>query len=91
MVRLILICVICIIVDAAIAFSTTSRPTLFSMRMMGNSSSAHAPLGTTTSADGSALIDEIDADDVTCYVTNDEEVITEGEKPHVVCTSEPEE
>jgi len=28
--------------------------------------------------------------DVTCYVVNDEEIITEGETPHVVCTSEPE-
>mgnify|MGYP006173795751 CR=1 FL=1 len=33
----------------------------------------------------------IDDDDVTCYVVNDEEIATEGEKPHVVCTSEPEE
>ena len=30
-----------------------------------------------------------DTDDVTCFVVNDEEIITEGEKPHVVCTSEP--
>ena len=30
-----------------------------------------------------------DVDDVTCYVVNDEDIITEGEKPHVVCTSEP--
>jgi hypothetical protein len=30
-----------------------------------------------------------DTDDVTCYIVNDEEIITEGEKPHVVCTSEP--
>ena len=28
-------------------------------------------------------------DDVTCYITNDEEVVIEDEKPHVVCTSEP--
>ena len=28
-------------------------------------------------------------DDVTCYITNDEEVVIENEKPHVVCTSEP--
>lgn len=28
--------------------------------------------------------------DVTCYVVNDEEIVMEGEKPHVVCTSEPE-
>jgi hypothetical protein len=37
-----------------------------------------------------AIVDEIN-DDVTCYVVNDEEITTEGEKPHVVCTSEPEE
>jgi hypothetical protein len=30
-------------------------------------------------------------DDVTCYITNDEEIALEGENPHVVCTSEPEE
>ena len=28
-------------------------------------------------------------DDVTCYIVNDEEIVNEGEKPHVVCTSEP--
>jgi len=31
-----------------------------------------------------------DTDDVTCFIVNDEEIINEGEKPHVVCTSEPE-
>ncbi len=30
-----------------------------------------------------------DTDDVTCFIVNDEEIITENEKPHVVCTSEP--
>mmetsp|Transcript_11546 Transcript_11546/g.16564 ORF Transcript_11546/g.16564 Transcript_11546/m.16564 type:complete len:109 (+) Transcript_11546:51-377(+) len=30
-----------------------------------------------------------DTDDVTCFIVNDEEIITEKEKPHVVCTSEP--
>lgn len=30
-----------------------------------------------------------DTDDVVCFVTNDEEIVTEGEKPHVVCTTEP--
>ncbi|KAL7449229.1 hypothetical protein ACHAWC_001313 [Mediolabrus comicus] len=34
---------------------------------------------------------EEDTDDVTCYITNDEEIINDGEKPHVVCTSEKEE
>ena len=33
----------------------------------------------------------IEDDDVTCYITNDEEIAIAGEKPHVVCTSEPEE
>lgn len=38
----------------------------------------------------SAAATSEDTDDVICYVTNDEEVITEDEKPHVVCTDEPE-
>ena len=30
-----------------------------------------------------------ETDDVTCFIVNEEEIISEGEKPHVVCTSEP--
>ena len=37
------------------------------------------------------IADDDTNDDVTCYITNDEEIALEGEKPHVVCTSEPEE
>lgn len=33
----------------------------------------------------------VDDYDVTCYIVNEEEMITEGEDPHVVCTGEPEE
>jgi hypothetical protein len=29
--------------------------------------------------------------DVSCYIVNEEEMIADGEKPHVVCTGEPEE
>ena len=44
-----------------------------------------------SSTESAAATDEVVDDyDVTCYVVNDEEIITEGEKPHVVCTSEPE-
>lgn len=28
---------------------------------------------------------------VTCYIVNEEEIIADGEEPHVVCTGEPEE
>ncbi len=51
----------------------------------------------TTSSTNDDAMSSIDAvvvdedEDVTCYVTNDVEVISEGERPHVVCTSEPEE
>ena len=34
---------------------------------------------------------EVDDYDVTCYIVNEEEIITDGEDPHVVCTAEPEE
>ena len=43
-----------------------------------------------SSSDKTVITTSEDTDDVTCYITNDEEVVTEGEKPHVVCTSEPE-
>ena len=84
MILLIFICVVFFVVDAT-AFSAMSK------RM--RSSPALRPLCSSVSPKGVAadvIVDEFD-DDVTCYVTNDEEVITEGEKPHVVCTSEPEE
>jgi pyrimidine deaminase RibD-like protein len=35
--------------------------------------------------------DAVDDYDVTCYIVNEEEIIAEGEQPHVVCTGEPEE
>jgi hypothetical protein len=33
----------------------------------------------------------VDDYDVTCYIVNEEEIIADGEEPHVVCTGEPEE
>ena len=33
----------------------------------------------------------VDDYDVTCYVVNEDEIIADGEEPHVVCTGEPEE
>ena len=45
-----------------------------------------------TSESKSQSSDEaVDDYDVTCFIVNEEEIIADGEKPHVVCTSEPEE
>jgi len=35
--------------------------------------------------------DVVDDYDVTCYIVNEEEMIADGEDPHVICTGEPEE
>ena len=69
---------------AVSAFSTvrsTPPPRILQMRS-SSSSALHL------SAESVAETSE-DTADVTCYVVNDEEIVTEGEKPHVVCTSEP--
>mmetsp|Transcript_41655 Transcript_41655/g.71313 ORF Transcript_41655/g.71313 Transcript_41655/m.71313 type:complete len:133 (+) Transcript_41655:187-585(+) len=66
------------------AFSTTARPIVPHSLQTRQLSRSSAPL---RSSPESAV--EEDTDDVTCYVVNDEEIVTEGEKPHVVCTSEP--
>lgn len=86
MISLILICVVYLSIDAT-AFSTTTHYS--SARL---SSPSLMPLSSETAkvVPADAIVDEIN-DDVTCYVVNDEEITTEGEKPHVVCTSEPEE
>jgi hypothetical protein len=85
MIPLILTCAVFIVIDAT-AFSTTPH---LSARM--RSSPSLMPLGSETAKIVAAdvVADEID-NDVTCYVVNDVEVVTEGQKPHVVCTSEPE-
>ena len=62
------------------AFSPTISYTTRSLPVLNSSSDTETVITTTSE----------DTDDVTCYITNDEEVVTEGEKPHVVCTSEPE-
>ena len=88
MISLILICVVYLSIDAT-AFSTTTHYS--SARL---SSPSLMPLSSETAkkvVPADVVVDEIDDDDVTCYVVNDEEITTEGEKPHVVCTSEPEE
>ena len=67
----------------------------FSTKMSAASSPASSRLFLsrvkTPAMDSSNVVNNNDNDDVTCYVTNDEEIVTEGEKPNVVCTSEPEE
>ncbi len=85
MISLILICVVYLSIDAT-AFSTTTHYS--SARLSPSLMPLSSESAKVVSAD--VIVDEID-DDVTCYVVNDEEIITEGEKPHVVCTSEPEE
>lgn len=73
---------------AAAAFSTTS-PSILQI-----SRSVYVPRASSIllrqSTDNVAAAEE-DTDDVTCYITNDEEIINDGERPHVVCTSEKEE
>ena len=61
------------------AFSPTMSYTRRSLPALNSSSDTETVITTSE-----------DTDDVTCYITNDEEVVTEGEKPHIVCTSEPE-
>ncbi|KAL7526114.1 hypothetical protein ACHAWF_001635 [Thalassiosira exigua] len=61
----------------------------FSTKMVSPlSMGARMSLGLRSSTERVADTSE-DTDDVTCYVVNDQEIVTEGEKPHVVCTSEP--
>mmetsp|Transcript_20613 Transcript_20613/g.37248 ORF Transcript_20613/g.37248 Transcript_20613/m.37248 type:complete len:124 (+) Transcript_20613:178-549(+) len=62
------------------AFSTTHNPLSVQTKRLSPMLRSSAESVVDTSED---------TDDVTCFVVNDEEIITEGEKPHVVCTSEP--
>lgn len=71
---------------AAAAFSTTTS--LQISRSVSDVPRASSIL-LRQSTDNVAAAEE-DTDDVTCYITNDEEIINDGEKPHVVCTSEKE-
>ncbi len=70
---------------AAAAFSTTTSLQISSVSDVPRASS----ILLRQSTDNVAAAEE-DTDDVTCYITNDEEIINDGEKPHVVCTSEKE-
>ena len=68
-----------------VAFTPSSAP-----HMMCRSSTVVLRSSETSTTTAPATTEgEVDDYDVTCYITNDEEVVTEGEKPHVVCTSEP--
>ena len=70
---------ICLAAVADVAAFSTMSPTRLSARS--------TPALRSSTED---VVDSIeDTDDVTCYVVNDEEIIEEGAKPNVVCTSEP--
>jgi len=95
--RLFIICLAAIVGDAsAFSASTLSRPSpstataihpSATRTRLSLSSSSSSSVGSATD-----LVEDVENDDdVTCYITNDEEIALEGEKPHVVCTSEPEE
>ena len=90
-----LMCVAVVIatLDTIDAFSiniATSLPTRQAMHSVVHQPSPLYSLPRNSLADGST--DEVVDDyDVTCYIVNEEEIITDHEKPHVVCTSEPEE
>jgi hypothetical protein len=74
----------------ASAFSTKLSSTTTERSRLSLSSSSASSSSRVGSVAG-IIADDDTTDDVTCYITNDEEIALEGEKPHVVCTSEPEE
>ncbi len=84
-----IICLVDLLVIDVDAFSTkmyaASSPTSYIL--------FSSPIKTSAMDSSNAVVnnEDNDEDDVTCYVTNDEEIVTEGEKPNVVCTSEPDE
>lgn len=85
MVRRALCSVVCLAAIAnVVAFTPSSAP-----HMMCRSSTVVLRSSETSTTTAPATEGEVDDYDVTCYITNDEEVVIEGEKPHVVCTSEP--
>eukprot|EP00578_Thalassiosira_sp_NH16_P030936 CAMPEP_0181079302 /NCGR_PEP_ID=MMETSP1071-20121207/1957_1 /TAXON_ID=35127 /ORGANISM="Thalassiosira sp., Strain NH16" /LENGTH=92 /DNA_ID=CAMNT_0023160695 /DNA_START=137 /DNA_END=415 /DNA_ORIENTATION=- len=88
MVKRLLFSLVCLAaaVDVS-AFSATTSSWSISRSMQTTRSTLPVPV-LRSSTESVAATSE-DTDDVTCYVTNDEEIVTEGEKPHVVCTSEP--
>lgn len=75
---------------AAAAFSTTTSPSILQISRSAYDVPRASSILLRQSTDNIAAAEE-DTDDVTCYITNDEEIINDGEKPHVVCTSEKEE
>ncbi|KAL7464446.1 hypothetical protein ACHAXS_004783 [Conticribra weissflogii] len=77
---------ISISIQEAIGFTSTATPSIRLHRTNVPSKTFLSTKMTETQGEEDIVEDY----DVTCYVVNDEEIITEGEKPHVVCTSEPE-
>ena len=70
------------------AFSTKSSPSMVQLSRCAYDFPRRTQVSLRQSTENVTAETE-DTDDVTCYIVNDEEIITEGEKPHVVCTSEP--
>ncbi|KAL7515011.1 hypothetical protein ACHAXN_012861 [Cyclotella atomus] len=64
--------------SSANSFSVTSRNQIMSRSILVQSTPE--PAG-----------EVVDDYAVTCYIVNEEEIIADGEEPHVVCTGEPEE
>ena len=89
MIPRLLICLSVIVMNAS-AFSTKLSSTTTERSRLSLSSSSASSSSRVGSVAG-IIADDDTTDDVTCYITNDEEIALEGEKPHVVCTSEPEE
>eukprot|EP00580_Thalassiosira_gravida_P000467 CAMPEP_0201598806 /NCGR_PEP_ID=MMETSP0492-20130828/500_1 /ASSEMBLY_ACC=CAM_ASM_000837 /TAXON_ID=420259 /ORGANISM="Thalassiosira gravida, Strain GMp14c1" /LENGTH=143 /DNA_ID=CAMNT_0048061285 /DNA_START=109 /DNA_END=540 /DNA_ORIENTATION=+ len=90
------LCLAAVSIDVATAFTTAKHhavaaavvsplPTMRTTTMILRSSAETSVTDGSTTAAGSSE----DTDDVTCFVVNDEEIATEGEDPHVVCTAEP--
>ena len=74
--------VVCLVATNVVAFSPAINQVRTTTTLLYSASQG------TTDVIPPITGEDID-DDVTCYVTNDEEVVIENEKPHVVCTSEP--
>lgn len=88
------LCLAAVSTDVTTAFTATKNHVvvvspLSTMRttttILRSSAETSVSDGTTTASSS----EDPDTDDVTCFVVNDEEIVTEGEKPHVVCTAEP--
>jgi len=81
---------LCLAAAADVAAFSAHHPLPLSARTKSSPAALRSSAESATDdAAVAAAVEEDADDDVTCYVVNDEEIVTEGEKPHVVCTSEP--